>query len=93
LGRASLRAAVDVVARGRGAVLVVELEQVAAVLGDEVDGAVLQRLQVDVALADARLVCDLHAVGLESLAVDLHEDLGLAERGRADGEGVAGGRR
>ena len=67
-------------------------EQRAGVLGDEVDLAALDGAEVHLAGADAELVADVEAGRLERLAVDLGEQLALGEVGRADGDlaGLAG---
>ena len=75
VGQRGLELGVDVVARrGRG-VGHVELEEVARVLGEDVDGAALDLGDVDLALADPELAIDGVAVLLERLGVELGDDL------------------
>ena len=90
-GRASPSADDDVLGRGGGGVLVHVQQQVAGVLGEQVDLAVLEGRDVGLASADVELLLDLDVLGLEGLGVDLGDDLVLGERGRADGDRVGRG--
>ena len=75
LGQRGLELGVHVVARGGLGVGHVVLEQVPRVLGEHVDGAVLDLGDVHLALADAEVALDRVAVLLERLRVELGDDL------------------
>ena len=75
LGQRGLELGVHVVARGGLGVGHVVLEQVARVLGEHVDRAVLDLGDVHLALADAEVALDRVAVLLERLRVELGDDL------------------
>ncbi|MPM69623.1 hypothetical protein SDC9_116571 [bioreactor metagenome] len=83
----------DLVRRRRGGLRVEVLQQVSGVLGHEVDRAVLEGTDVDVPGADLHVALDLDALGLEGLGVELGDDLGLGEVGRADPDGAGSGGR
>ena len=93
-GSARSSASSTCVRRGHLGVLVEVLQQVAGVLGNQVDRMVLDRGDVGFAAADAELPADGEAVGLQRLRLDLGDDLGLGEVGGADDDRleVAGGR-
>ena len=82
-GSARNSASSTCVRRGHLGVLVEVLQQVAGVLRDQVDRMVLHRRDVGLAAADAELLADGEAVGLQRLRVDLGDDLRLREVGRA----------
>ena len=83
-GSARNSASSDGVGRRRLGLRVEVLQQVAGVLGDQVDRMVPDRGDVGLAAADAELAADREAVGLQRLRVDLGDDLRLREVGRAD---------
>src|SRR4029453_14808537 len=66
------------------------LEERAAVLRHEVDGAVLECGDGDLAAANAGLFRDVDALGLEGLGVNLGDELALREVSRTDNDVVAG---
>src|SRR5690606_8633503 len=88
-GQGVLERGVDVVGRARRRVGVEELQQVAAVLGEQRDVARFDRRDVRVALADLELALDGVPRVLERLRVDLGDDLVRVVRLRADDDRLA----
>ena len=90
-----LQRGIDVVGCGRCRVRLEELKKVAGVLREQVDRPVLERGHVGVALTDVEVALDREAGALESLGVDLGDDLVRVVRLRTDDDGrrVAGLRR